>query len=70
MINKDGIDWALSPFQCLILLGLWAILKCVIHNTELGDKQYSRTVKVLRLLYSSARTALVRGNIFDTLNKD
>ena len=67
-INKDGIDYKLSPYQCLILWGLWAILYLTCKSFK--DNTIPSCLNNIRhILYEGASQGFVIGNINDKIQK-
>jgi len=60
----EGVDHTLSPFHCLILYALWAILVCVLPKASVESRFY--LVNFIReRLFQAAQTGFVKGNFWD-----
>lgn len=61
-INEDGIKWALSPYQRLILWGLWAILSYLNINVR-SDENLNTGRNIRNLLFECADHGFVTGDL-------
>jgi hypothetical protein len=64
----DGINQKLTPYQSLILYGLYGILAAVVNSLKYTKSAFIRTL--IGELYNGATTGFMTGNFLDKVREE